>query len=297
MKGFVSPSGSMTEPLQFDTVAILGVGLIGGSLGQVLKTRRLARHVTGIGRSPERLDQALAFGAIDTGVTDIAAGLADADLVVLGTTVSHILEILPEILRLAPAGAVVTDVGSTKTEIVRRAAGSPRFVGSHPMTGSERTGVEAATPLLFQDATWALTPGEATDPDALRRVRLLAQEIGAHTLVLAPEAHDAMVAVTSHLPHVLSAALMRQAAEARASHPEIPRLAAGSFADLTRVAASSPEIWRDVCLSNRDAVLDALRRYRSQLDILESAVADRDAAAIESFFSAAADAKRDWTAL
>ncbi len=281
----------------FNTVAILGVGLIGGSLGQVLKARRLALRVVGIGRSPERLDQAVALGAIDQGFLDLRAGLAGADLVVLGTAVSHILEVLPAVLRLAPPGAVVTDVGSTKTEIVRRADGAPLFVGSHPMAGSERTGVEAATPLLFQDATWALTPVASTDPGALRRLQRFAQELGARTLVLSPEDHDAMVAVTSHLPHVLSAALMRQAADARLLHPETARLAAGSFADLTRIAASSPEIWRDVCLSNRDAVLDALRHYRHQLDGLEAAVADRDATGIESFFATAAAAKHDWNSL
>ena len=284
-------------PLRFGTVAILGVGLIGGSLGQALKTRRLAHHVVGIGRRQDRLDEAVALGAIDLGVTDLAAGLAAADLVVLGTTVSHIIDVLPEVLRLAPPRAAVTDVGSTKTEIVRRAAGDPRFIGSHPMAGSERTGVAAAMPLLFQDATWVLTPIEGTDPDVLRRVRRLAQETGARTLVTAPEAHDAMVAVTSHLPHVLSAALMRQAAADRVPHPEIVRLSAGSFADLTRVAASSPEIWRDVCLSNRDSILDSLRRHRGQLETLESAVAEGDADALESFFAAAAAAKRDWAAL
>lgn len=284
-------------PLQLGVVAILGVGLIGGSLGMALKTRRLARHVIGIGRNRDRLDQAVALGAIDEGVTDLSVGIADADLVVLCTTVRHILETLPDVLRQVPPQAAITDVGSTKSAIVRQAVGAPMFIGSHPMAGSERTGVEAANPRLFQGATWALTPVETTAPDALRRVRTLAQEIGAQTLVITPEAHDAMVAVTSHLPHVLAAALMRQAAEARAPHPEIPRLAAGSFADLTRIAASSPEIWRDVCLTNRDAVLDALRHYRDQLDSLETAIADSDADAIEAFFSGASVAKRDWNSL
>jgi prephenate dehydrogenase len=288
----------MTDsPVQFDTVAILGVGLIGGSLGQALKARRLTHRVIGIGRSRERLDQAIALGAIDHGVTDLVEGIADADLVVLCTTVSHILESLPSALHEAAPHAIVTDVGSTKGEIVRRAAGHPQFIGCHPMAGSERTGVEAATPLLFQDATWALTPVETTDPAVVVRVRALAQEIGARTLIIPPEAHDAMVAVTSHLPHVLAAALMRQAAEARTPHPEIVRLSAGSFADMTRVAAADPAIWRDICLSNRDAILDALRKCRVQLDDLEAAVADADADALTSFFEESVMAKRDWSSL
>lgn len=279
---------------QFGTVAIIGVGLIGGSLGMALKARRLAARVVGIGRNSERLEQAIRLGAVDEATTNLNRGLADADLVVLCTAVGNILETLPGVLRGVRPGAVVTDVGSTKTQIVARSAGAAHFVGSHPMAGSERTGVEAATPLLFQEATWALTPTDATAPRALHTVRTLAQEIGAATLVLPPETHDALVAVTSHLPHVLASALMRQASDARASTPEIQRLAAGSFADMTRVAAASPDIWRDICLSNRDAVLAALDAYRAQLDFLQSAVSASDPTAIEAFFAEGADDKRAW---
>lgn len=281
---------------QFGTVAIIGVGLIGGSLGMALKARRLAAHVVGIGRRPERVEHAVRLGAIDRATTDVHGGLADADVVVLCTTVGSILETLPDVLQSVKPGAVVTDVGSTKAQIVARAGGDARFVGSHPMAGSERTGVEAATPLLFQEATWALTPTEATDPRALQTVRALAQEVGAATLVLPPETHDALVAVTSHLPHVLASALMRQASDVRAQTPDIQRLAAGSFADMTRVAAASPDIWRDVCLSNRAAVLAALSAFRGQLDTLQAAVEAADPAAIEAFFAAGAAAKRDWAA-
>lgn len=281
---------------QFGTVAIIGVGLIGGSLGMALKARRLAERVVGIGRSAERLEQAVQLGAIDAATTSVTEGLAAADVVVLCTTVGGILETLPDVLRAVPPGAVVTDVGSTKTQIVARSGGAPNFIGGHPMAGSERTGVEAATPLLFQEATWALTPTDATDPRALATLRALAQEVGADTLILPPDTHDALVAVTSHLPHVLASALMRQASDARAATPEIARLAAGSFADMTRVAAASPDIWRDVCLSNRRAVLQALSAFRGQLDALESAVSASDPAAIEAFFAEGAAAKRGWGA-
>ena len=147
-----------------------------------------------------------------------------------------------------------------KGAIVRQAAGAANFIGSHPMAGSEKGGVEAATPTLFQEATWALTPTDTTDPQALRLIQTLAQEVGASTLIFTPEAHDAMVAVTSHLPHVMASAFMRHAARTQDAYPDTPALAAGSFADMTRIAASSPDIWRDVCLSNRDAVLAALQR-------------------------------------
>ncbi len=281
-------------PVQFGTVAIVGVGLIGGSLGMALKARRLADRVIGVGRSQERLNAALALGAIDLGLTDLSEGLAEADVIVLCTTVGHIIGTLPETLTQVKSGAVVTDVGSTKGAIMAAAHGNARFVGGHPMAGSEQTGVEAATPYLFEEATWAITPSAATDPDALHIVEMLAREVGATTLTLSPGAHDAMLAVTSHLPHVLASALMRQAAAVQGIYAETDQLSAGSFADATRVAASSPELWRDVCLSNRDALLAAFSGFRAELAVLEAAVAAGDASAIEAFFAAGAQAKRGW---
>ena len=284
-------------PGHFGTVAIVGVGLIGGSLGMALKTRRLARRVVGIGRDAVRLETAVALGAVDSGVTRLDEGLVDADVVVLCTTVGHIVGALPSVLAQVNPGAVVTDVGSTKGTIVRAAGSAGQFVGGHPMAGSEQTGVEAATPLLFEEATWAVTPTETTAPEALGIITTLAREVGATTLTLTPEAHDAMLAVTSHLPHVLASALMRQAARTQAAHPQTQSLTAGSFADGTRVAASSPELWRDVCLTNREALLESLRGFRSELDTLEAAVAAGDAEAIKAFFAEGAAAKRGWGSL
>ena len=294
MTGDAHFSDGQLLPVRFGTVAIVGVGLIGGSLGMAMKSRRIAGRVVGLGRSRERLDLAVGLGAIDEGTTNAASALADADLIVLCTTVGHIRETLGGTLALAKPGAVVTDVGSTKSAIVAAAGGDPRFVGGHPMAGSEQGGVEAATALLFSEATWAVTPTETTDDGAREAVESLAREVGAATLTLPPDAHDAMLAVTSHLPHVLASSLMRQAAATQERHPQTRRLTAGSFADATRVAASSPELWRDVCLTNRDALRDALRAFRGELDTLERAVTDGDAAAIEAFFAEGAAAKRGW---
>ena len=285
------------EPGGFGTVAIVGVGLIGGSLGRTLKTRRLAHRVIGVERREDRLHKAQSLGAIDAGTLSLPEAAQDADIIVLCSPVGHILQILPQVLAAAKSGAVVTDVGSTKEQIVRRADRAAAFVGGHPMAGSEQGGVEAATPYLFEEATWAITPSESSDPQAIQTVRKLAQSVGATTLLLAPDAHDAMLAVTSHLPHVLASALMRQAHLTQSRYPQTPQLTAGSFADGTRVAASSPEIWRDVCLSNRDALLEALQTFRAELDTLEAAVAGSDAAQIEAFFTAGAAAKRGWGAL
>ena len=290
-------SAAPFEPGGFGTVAIVGVGLIGGSLGRTLKTRRLAHQVIGVERTEDRLHKAQSLGAIDSGTTSLTEAAQDADIIVLCSPVGHILEILPQVLAAAKDGAVVTDVGSTKGAIVRRAGSAAAFVGGHPMAGSEQAGVQAATPLLFEEATWAITPSDLSDPQAVQTVQRLAQSVGATTLLLAPDAHDAMLAVTSHLPHVLASALMRQAHQTQIRYPQTPQLTAGSFADGTRVAASSPEIWRDVCLSNRDALLQALQTFRSELDTLEAAVAASDAIQIEAFFTAGAAAKRNWGAL
>ena len=285
------------EPGGFGTVAIVGVGLIGGSLGLALKARRLAHRVVGVERSDDCLQAALARGAIDSGTLSLTEAVADADIVVLCPAAGQILELLPSVLSAVKPGAVVTDVGSTKGAIVRQAGSAGAFVGGHPMCGSEQGGVEAATPLLFEEAAWAVTPSDASDPSAVQTVQKLAQSVGATTLLLAPDAHDAMLAVTSHLPHVLAAALIRQAHQMQGHHPQTQQLTAGSFNDGTRVAASPPEIWRDVCLSNRAALLHALQTFRGELDALEAAIADSDAAQIEAFFAEGAAAKRSWGSL
>jgi len=281
-------------PVQFGTVAIVGVGLIGGSLGMALKRRRLAERVVGIGRSREGLDTAIGLGAIDTGTTDLKESVSDADIVVLCTTVGHILATLPEVLSVIGPKTIVTDVGSTKSVIVAAAQGDPRFVGGHPMAGSELSGVEAAMPTLFEEATWAITPTGTTDPEAFSHVEMMARQVGATTLTLAAEAHDTMLAVTSHLPHVLASALMRQAAETQADYRQTQQLSAGSFADATRVAASSPKLWRDVCLTNREAILTSLQGFRGQLDTLEEAVDSSDAERLEEFFAVGAFEKSRW---
>jgi len=162
------------------------------------------------------------------------------------------------------------------------------------MTGSEQAGVEAATPRLFQNATWAVTPIDSTSAAALARVEAMAAAIGSNLQTLTPQSHDAIVAITSHLPHIMASALVRQAATVRDTHSQAPTMSAGSFADATRVAASHPDIWRDVCLTNREAILAALRTYKNQLEEIESAIDDRDGSRIEDFFKTGAEAKKNW---
>lgn len=287
-------SEASTDDKPFGTVAIIGVGLIGGSIGMALRRSGLARTVIGVEPEWPRVMAAHAAGAIDFPGIIWDKCTVVADLVIISTPVGHILEIVEDVLAWVEPGTVVTDVGSTKSAIVRQAGNNRFFVGGHPMTGSERAGVEAARADLFDGATWALTPTPHTDPQALTVVEKLAQTMGAKTLTLTAEAHDAMTAVTSHLPHALASSLMRQAAGLRETYPDVVRLSAGSFADGTRVAASSPEIWRDVCLSNKDALLNALNNFRGQLGVLEAALTAGDGEALEKFFTQGRTAKDTW---
>lgn len=280
----------------FNRVAIVGVGLIGGSLGLALRERRLAREIVGVGRNPETLAKAEGLGAITEGTTDFAAGVAEADLIVLATPIGQILADMARLPALLKPDTIVTDVGSVKGEIALSEAArglGGHFVPGHPMAGSERSGVEAARANLFLDATWALTPTSETDPAALHSVRELAMAVGARVITLTPEAHDRAVAVTSHLPHVLAYALASVAGDVAATDPQTWSLAAGSFRSGTRVARSSPAFWREITFSNRAALIDAVRASRAELDAALAALEAGDEPALEALFRRGYDALSD----
>ena len=259
----------------FTNVAIIGVGLIGGSLGMVLRGRKLAATVTGVGRNAEKLARAQALGAVDRYTTDIGAGVAAADLIVLAVPVGQITTVLSEIVPFVRAESIITDVGSVKKEIVTRAERlMPRrahFVGGHPMTGSERTGVENADPYLFESAYYVLTPTRSTHPGALEVMQRLVQAIGARLIILSPEEHDFLVAGVSHLPHLVAAALVN-AVNAIRDPEKILSLAAGGFRDTTRIAGGDPGLWRDILVANREMVIEFLSLFRSQLAEAENAL-------------------------
>lgn len=272
----------------FEKVAILGVGLIGGSIGMAAKRRGAARHVLGIGRTEAKLMRAKILGAIDAYSLDIEHAAAEADLLVICTPVQLVAPALERMAASLKPGAIVTDAGSTKREIVAACeAVIPAdcyFVGGHPMAGSEQTGVDAARADLFVGATWALTPSAKTDLAALSRVTEFACALGARVEILAPEEHDQAVAVTSHLPHGIASALMMLAEDSQRRTGKTFALTAGSFRDLTRIADSSPELWRDICLTNSDSLSEAITNLEKVLDELKSALQSRDAVAIQRFF-------------
>ncbi len=248
--------------------ALVGTGLIGGSIGLAL--RRQGWHVTGSDHVPERAERALAIGALDAVGSDPAA-----EIVFVATPVGAVAGAARAAL---DAGApVVTDVGSVKASIVDAVADA-RFVGGHPMAGSEQEGVEGADADLFAGATWVLTPGPGTDPAVYATVRTVVSSFGAEVVALPPERHDTLVAMVSHVPHLTAATLMHLADERAEEHRALLRLAAGGFRDMTRIAAGHPGIWPDICGENRAAIIDVLDRLLEALNDMRDVVAkdDRD---------------------
>jgi prephenate dehydrogenase len=269
-----------------ETVAIIGVGLLGGSLGLDVKARGLARRVIGLTRREETAREILAHGAADEATTDWSA-LAGAEMVVLAAPVSAIIAGMADVARNARPDAIVTDMGSTKAEIVR--AGElclgGRFVGGHPMAGSHESGVSAARENLFEGATWVLTPTERTDPAAVEKVNALALALGAQTVCLDIDHHDRIAAAVSHMPHVAAAALTLAVRDLAEGDPRFSDLAAGGLRDMTRLAASPPNVWRDILSTNRANTKEALAALRAALDAAIAAMDDDDR--IEALFAGA----------
>lgn len=281
----------------FERAAILGLGLMGASLGLALRERGLAREVAGYDASADVGERALARGAVSRLGGRAAEAVASSELVVLATPVLAMHGLLAEIgPHLAP-GAVVSDLGSTKRAVVgwaEAALPAPgRFVGGHPMAGGERSGPDAAEAALFEGCVWCITPSASTAPEALARVTALVAALGARPHVLDANRHDAAVAAISHLPLVSAATLTLTAAES-AAWPDAAPLAAGGFHDTTRVASGDPRMARDICLTNAGALLPLLDAYIARLQQLRGAIAAGEPEAIEGEFSAAKAARDGW---
>jgi prephenate dehydrogenase len=259
---------------KWDTVAIVGVGLIGGSIGLALRRRKLASEVVGIGRSAGSLRVAKQMGAVDKTTTDLARGVGKAELVIICTPVKHIAAHVREAARACPEGSLITDAGSTKAEIVRELDSSlkrgVRFVGSHPLAGGEKNGPAEADAKLFVDRLVILTPTDGTHNGDVSTLRDFWTSLGARVIETSPEAHDQALAATSHLPHLLASTL------AAATPAELLEFTATGWADTTRIAAGDPELWTQIFLANRDNLLASVGRFESQLDVLKKAVQMKD---------------------
>jgi prephenate dehydrogenase len=281
-------------------VSLIGVGLLGGSLGLALKRRRLADGVVGFVRRPASVLECEALGAVDLATLDLRQAVSGADLLVFCTPLAQMRQLLKQMLPWLKPGAIVTDVGSVKGNVVKeleplatKARGY--FVGSHPMAGSEKTGVTAARAELFSNAICVVTPTRKTNPRAMRAISRLWRDVGAKTIELSPEAHDDLVSRSSHLPHVVAATLANFVLDP--SHPKQQgTLCANGFRDTTRVASGSPEMWRDIALSNRDNLGKALGSYIHHLELLRGALRRSDVAAVSRLFETARLRRNRWAA-
>ena len=270
----------MSEPdFSNDTIAIVGVGLIGGSLGLALKRVGIGKRIIGISRV-ETVERAVAQGAIDDGVSyeNLASAVSQADWVFLCTPISRILDLLPECLANAKTGCVVTDVGSTKRAVVDLAGQNSRagvsFIGGHPMAGSEWKGVDAADPFLFQNAIYVLTPPDDADPDQVDRLATVISRIGAHVIDMDPDTHDRVAAAISHLPQMMATALVGLVGRLNEKDGLPLKMAAGGFRDMTRIASSPYEMWRDICRTNAVPIRDTIDAYIDTLSALRGRIED-----------------------
>ena len=279
--------------LHFNQAVIVGVGLIGGSLGMILRRKQLASSVVGVGRRIENLKTAVNVGAIDRYVVDSKEAVKEADLVILATPVDTYERHLKEWASCLRPGAIVTDVGSVKGELVERSErqmpAGVHFVGGHPIAGKEKTGAAAGSEDLFIGRRCILTPTQQTNPQALELVQALWQETGAVVLTMDPQLHDKILGAVSHLPHAAAFALMTALVEIRMEVPglDLAGHSGGGLRDTTRIAASSPEMWRDIFLWNRENVVACIRAYERSLGELRQLIQTGDAAGIEKMLERA----------
>lgn len=279
-------------------LSVIGVGLIGGSLARALKAADACDEIVGWGRTAEQLQKAKSLGVIDRAETDLAAAVKDADIIVIGVPVGAMEGVLTALKPHLGARAIVTDVGSTKGSVIeaaRKVFGivPPRFIPGHPIAGTEQSGVEAALDDLFQQRRVILTPDEDSDPDAVSAVRGMWQQAGAEVTEMSVEHHDEVLAATSHLPHMLAFTLVDTLARLE-DHDDIFRYAAGGFRDFTRIASSNPQMWHDICLNNREALLKMLRRFDEELQTLAKAIESGDSKALLDTFTRAKTARDDY---
>jgi len=276
-------------------VAIIGLGLMGGSLAAALRTRNACREVVGIARRQSSLNTALTLRFVHRGVTDLREGVAGADLVVLCTPVGDILDKVRTIGPFLKPGAVLLDVGSTKSAICEAMADLPagvQPVGGHPMCGKESSGLTMAEPDLYQDHVFVLCPLERTSVDARALAEGLVRAIGARPTYLEPERHDRLVAAISHLPFMLAVTLVQAAEQLGEGDPLLWALAAGGFRDTSRVAAGSVPMMMDILSTNRIQILEALQQAQCDLATLTECLANNDMPRIRQMLEAAAERRR-----
>jgi prephenate dehydrogenase len=279
-------------------IVIFGVGLIGGSFALALRKVNAVNEVVGFGRSAASLEQAKQFGIINRIGDDVAREVCDADLVLLATPVAQMAELFARIAPYLGAHTLVTDGGSTKGDVVAAARANlgnkiSQFIPAHPIAGAEKSGAAAALADLYCGKKVVLTPLPENSKEAVARVRKAWELCGAVVSELTPQQHDEVFAAVSHLPHLLSFALVHDLAQ-RENRDQLLSFAASGFRDFTRIAASSPEMWRDISLANRDALMCEVKHYADELYVVYQALENNDAAKLEEIFSLAREVRSAW---
>jgi len=276
-------------------LAIIGIGLIGGSLSLALKQAGQVKHVVGYARNEATREQALSLGIIDTAAASIETAIKGADIIVLAVPMGAMASALAEISQHLTDNTIITDAGSTKADVAKAAADKlgnriSQFVPGHPIAGTEKSGPSAAFATLYQDHKVILTPMKQTDTTAVEAVKMMWQQTGAEVTEMTVEHHDLVLAATSHLPHLLSFNLVGLLAQ-NEDVDEVLRYAAGGFRDFSRIASSDPVMWRDICLSNHDAILTLLQQYQQQLTEIEQAIQKQDGDYLMTLFQSAKTAR------
>lgn len=276
-------------------LAIIGVGLIGGSLALALKRAQVVSEVVGCGRTASELEKAVRLGVLDRYSTDPEQAVRGAELIVVATPVGAMRAIFEAIRPAVDNGAVITDAGSVKASVLadaRAALGEayPRFVGAHPIAGTEQSGVDACFADLYVDHRVILTPAEQTLPSAAAKVHIMWARTGAQVEVMDAGTHDQILAYTSHLPHMVAYSLVDCLGRAEPAEA-LRRFAAGGFRDITRIASSHPIMWRDIALANRDALLESLRSFSGGLEQIVHAVESGDGERLADLFSRARETR------
>lgn len=261
-------------------MVIVGVGLIGGSLAMAGRKNGLVKEIIGVGRGAANLKEAVKLNVIDSFAFDISEAVKDADLIVLATPVGGFEGLVKQMRHKLNKGAIITDAGSVKGRMVSRIERLlPRgtyFVAGHPIAGKEKSGVKAATHRLFEGTKCILTPTKKTDASALKKVKALWRAVGAEVVLMDPMLHDKVLGAVSHLPHAAAYSIVNTVAEIKKDGNNFIAFSGGGFKDFTRIAASSPEMWRDIFLSNRENLVSIISRYQKNLEKLKKYIKDKD---------------------
>jgi prephenate dehydrogenase len=288
----------MPEPLlKINKLAIIGVGLIGGSLAIALRNANVTHNIVGCGRNEDNLERGIQLGVIDSYSTSVAEAVRDADMVFVAVPLGAMRSVFQQLKGNLAENAIVTDGGSAKASVLADwlavFGNENQFVAGHPIAGTENSGVEAALPDLYRNRRIIVTPTESTDSNKLNRVTKMWQACGAEVSLMSVEHHDQVLAATSHLPHVIAFGLVETLARLD-EHTEIFKYAAGGFRDFSRIASSNPEMWRDICLSNSEALGSVLNKYIADLVHLSNLIESRDGEELLKVFRIAKQARDDY---